>query len=156
MDGKLWERVIAGALMVYLLAMALFASANLVASFDSAPATTQANGQYAATQPGTLTGSQVDPPVGGVVPVRVAATKAADAPCSSWLVTCYVQSENSKLLMQAVLAGVIGSFLHAAQSLTSYVGNDTFKLSWVPWYVMRPWIGGILALAMALAAQAGL
>lgn len=62
----------------------------------------------------------------------------------------------ARLLQQTFLAGVVGSFLHAAQSLTSYIGNGTFKMSWTSWYVMRPWIGGILGLAMAFAARAGL
>ena len=58
------QRLVAGALMIYLLAMALFASASLVASFDSRP-TTQGNRPYAAAQSGTLAGSQGDAPIGG-------------------------------------------------------------------------------------------
>jgi len=124
MVPNLSERLVAGLLIVYLLAVGTFASVNLVASFNEDQGVTASNG--------------------------------SDASCKQWLLACHVRSKDSKLLLQAALAGTVGSFLHAAQSLTSYVGNDTFKMSWGPWYLMRPWIGAILALAMALAAQAGL
>jgi len=154
MVPNFWERLVAGALMIYLLAIALIGSANLLASFDSRPPT-QASGQ-GGSQPATQAGSQAAAQSSDASAAGTVASKGVDTPCRPWLVTCYVHSENAKLLMQAGLAGIVGSILHAAQSLTSYVGNDTFKMSWTAWYVMRPWIGGILALAMALAAQAGL
>lgn len=60
------------------------------------------------------------------------------------------------LLMLAALAGIAGSFIHAAQSLASYLGNRDFKASWTVWYVLRPWIGGTLGLIVYLAFRAGL
>jgi IPT/TIG domain-containing protein len=75
--------------------------------------------------------------------------------CASHLPICTIGGD-ARLLSQALLAGIVGSFLHAAQSLTSYIGNDTFKMSWSAWYVMRPWIGGVLGLVLAFAARAGL
>lgn len=54
------------------------------------------------------------------------------------------------------LAGATGSFLHAAQSISSYLGNGTFRSSWTMWYVLRPWIGGILGIGIYLAFRAGL
>lgn len=67
-----------------------------------------------------------------------------------------LQSNNRGFLLLALFAGVVGSFLHAAQSLSSYVGNAAFKASWTLWYVLRPWIGGILGLAVYFAFRAGL
>src|SRR5262245_18366787 len=139
MAPNLSERFVAGLLIVYLLAMGLFASANLVASFD-----------LSAAQASSPAGS-ADVSLGGT-----AASSSSESTCSPWLVVCHLHGRDSTLLAQAALAGIVGSFLHAAQSLTSYVGNDTFKMSWASWYLMRPWIGSILALAMALAAHAGL
>jgi IPT/TIG domain len=66
-----------------------------------------------------------------------------------------IGTPEQRLLLVAFLAGVVGSFLHAAQSLTSYIGNDTFKPSWAAWYLMRPWIGGILGLAIYFVSRAG-
>jgi hypothetical protein len=68
----------------------------------------------------------------------------------------FVVSADQGLLLLALLAGVAGSFLHAAQSLCSYIGNAEFKASWAAWYFMRPWIGGILGFAIYFAFRAGL
>jgi len=65
-------------------------------------------------------------------------------------------SEDQGLMLVAALAGVMGSFLHASQSLASYLGNGTFKSSWAVWFFVRPLIGGILALAIFLVIRAGL
>lgn len=69
----------------------------------------------------------------------------------SWL-----RSMDQALIVLAVAAGVTGSFIHAAQSLSSYLGNGDFKASWGAWYLLRPWIGGVLALAIYFAFRAGL
>ena len=66
-----------------------------------------------------------------------------------------VQSPEQGLILLASLAGVAGSFLHAAQSLSSYVGNKKFKPSWALWYFLRPWIGGVLGLTIYFAFRAG-
>jgi hypothetical protein len=65
-------------------------------------------------------------------------------------------SADQQLLILALAAGFTGSFIHSAQSLSSYLGNETFKASWTVWYVLRPWIGGILGFAIYFAFRAGL
>lgn len=65
-------------------------------------------------------------------------------------------SVDQGFLLLAFLAGVTGSFLHAAQSLSSYLGNQEFKGSWTVWYFLRPWIGGVLGLAIYFTFRAGL
>jgi hypothetical protein len=67
-----------------------------------------------------------------------------------------LKSPAQGMLMIAFLVGVIGSFLHAAQSLGSYIGNKTFKSSWAIWYLLRPWIGGVLGLSIYFTLRAGL
>jgi hypothetical protein len=67
-----------------------------------------------------------------------------------------VNSTEQALVLLAFFAGVAGSFLHTAQSLTSYIGNAQFKSSWAAWYVMRPWIGGILGFSLYFVFRAGL
>jgi IPT/TIG domain-containing protein len=61
-----------------------------------------------------------------------------------------------QLLLLAFAAGVAGSFLHGAQSLSSYIGNVEFKSRWAIWYLLRPCIGGILGLSVYFAFRAGL
>ncbi len=66
------------------------------------------------------------------------------------------ESTDRGLLLLAMLSGIAGSFLHTAQSLSSYIGNKRFRTSWTVWYVLRPWIGGVLGLAVYAALRAGL
>ena len=67
-----------------------------------------------------------------------------------------LRSTTQALLALAFLAGIAGSFIHAAQSLGSFVGNSAFKPSWAVWYFLRPWIGGTLAFAIYVTFSAGL
>ncbi|MGJ8654497.1 MAG: hypothetical protein ACSHX8_14650 [Opitutaceae bacterium] len=60
------------------------------------------------------------------------------------------------LIIVSILSGIAGSFIAAAQSLSSYLGNGTFKPSWTVWYFLRPWIGGMLGLAIFFTFRAGL
>jgi hypothetical protein len=66
------------------------------------------------------------------------------------------QSSDQGLLFLAFCAGVAGSFIYAAQSLSSYFGNEQFKASWTVWYLLRPWVGGVLGLAVYFVFRAGL
>src|SRR5436190_19019798 len=50
------------------------------------------------------------------------------------------------LILLALLAGALGAFIHTATSFVTYVGNRTFKLSWVWWYALRIFMGAALAL----------
>jgi hypothetical protein len=51
-----------------------------------------------------------------------------------------------RLILLVMLVGAIGSYIHAASSFTDYLGNRTFVSSWVWWYLLRPFIGMLLAL----------
>jgi hypothetical protein len=115
------ERLIALALIVYLLVVGLGATTCLVASFPTEPV-----------------------------------TNASTAKCTVGSLIVVDASGERIIMIVAFLAGVVGSFLHAAQSLATYVGNDDFKMSWASWYVLRPWIGGILGFALYFMARAGL
>jgi hypothetical protein len=59
-------------------------------------------------------------------------------------------------LLLALGAGILGSFMHAAQSLAAYVGNREFRRSWILWYVLRPFIGGVLGMLFYFVIRAGL
>ena len=68
----------------------------------------------------------------------------------------FIGAPDRQLALLALCAGIVGSFIHGAQSISSYLGNQQFKLSWTMWYLLRPWIGGVLGLAMYFAFRAGL
>jgi hypothetical protein len=65
-------------------------------------------------------------------------------------------SDEVRLLLLVVVAGGLGSFIHAATSFVDYVGNRRFVRSWLLWYVMRPLIGGALAIVLYIAVRGGL
>ncbi len=52
----------------------------------------------------------------------------------------------TRLILLVLLAGAIGSYVHAASSFVDYLGNRTLISSWVWWYLLRPFIGMMLAL----------
>ena len=51
-----------------------------------------------------------------------------------------------RLLLLVLLAGAIGSYIHASSSFVDYLGNRTMITSWIWWYLLRPFIGMMLAL----------
>ncbi len=52
----------------------------------------------------------------------------------------------TRLILLVLLAGAIGSYVHATSSFVDYLGNRTFISSWGWWYLLRPFIGMMLAL----------
>ncbi len=65
-------------------------------------------------------------------------------------------SEGQAYLALIVVFGMAGSFIHAATSFTTYVGNRNFKLSWGWWYLLRPFVGAAVALVLVIAILGGL
>ncbi len=63
---------------------------------------------------------------------------------------------DARLLLLVLLAGALGSFIHALQSLVDFSGNTTLKSSWTWWYVARPFLGMALALVFYAALRGGL
>jgi hypothetical protein len=61
-----------------------------------------------------------------------------------WWGSRKVRGADQGLVLLALLAGILGSFMHAAQSLSAFVGNRQLRASWTLWYVLRPPIGAIL------------
>lgn len=51
-----------------------------------------------------------------------------------------------RLTLVAIIAGVLGAFVHSATSFAIYLGNRQLIRSWAGWYVLRPFIGMALAL----------
>jgi IPT/TIG domain len=64
-------------------------------------------------------------------------------------------SPDGALLALALLAGALGSLLHAAISLGDYAGNRRFKVSWIWWYLVRAPAGALLAFIFYVAIRGG-
>jgi hypothetical protein len=50
------------------------------------------------------------------------------------------------LVLLVLLAGALGSYLHAIRSLADFIGNRTAMASWFWWYIARPFVGMAMAL----------
>ncbi|HXV98983.1 MAG TPA: IPT/TIG domain-containing protein [Anaerolineae bacterium] len=60
-----------------------------------------------------------------------------------------------RLILVVMVAGGLGSFIHAATSFGDYVGNNALASSWIWWYILRPFIGMMLAVVFYLALRGG-
>jgi uncharacterized membrane protein YsdA (DUF1294 family) len=59
------------------------------------------------------------------------------------------------LLLIAMLSGAVGACIHAIQSLVLFQGNRQFYRSWIPWYVLKPFMGIALAVTAYFVLRAG-
>jgi hypothetical protein len=66
-----------------------------------------------------------------------------------------INAEQRYIILVA-LGGALGSFIHAATSFIDFVGNRKLVYTWVPWYLMRPFIGSSLAIIFYLLIRGGL
>lgn len=65
-------------------------------------------------------------------------------------------SGEQRLLILVLLAGAMGSFIHAATSFSNYVGEGKIDKKWIWWYILRPIIGMAVALTFYMIFRAGL
>ncbi|WP_199509686.1 hypothetical protein [Nucisporomicrobium flavum] len=63
---------------------------------------------------------------------------------------------DSALLALVMIASALGSFVHAATSFATYVGNRRLHRSWIWWYLLRLFIGAALAISFYFAVRGGL
>lgn len=73
----------------------------------------------------------------------------------SFTYTCPV-TPDTILISLVVLAGSIGALVHGLRSFFWYVGSRELVWSWVPMYLVLPFVGGALALVFFLIIRAGL
>jgi len=66
-----------------------------------------------------------------------------------------ILSEN-RLILIVMLTGAMGSYVHAATSFVTYIGNRNLIHSWTWWYILRPFIGMALALTFYFVIRGGL
>ena len=61
-----------------------------------------------------------------------------------------------RLLVIALWFGALGSLLHAGSSFVRYAGNRQLIVSWLPWYIVRPFLGAGLAAVFYVVMRAGI
>ena len=62
----------------------------------------------------------------------------------------------ARLLLIVMVTGALGSYVHAATSFATYVGNRRLVTSWAWWYALRPFLGAALALIFYFVVRGGL
>jgi hypothetical protein len=60
------------------------------------------------------------------------------------------------LTLIVLLAGMLGACVHVATSFADYVGNGQYKSNWQWWYLLRPFIGGAVALIFYMLIRGGM
>jgi uncharacterized membrane protein len=71
----------------------------------------------------------------------------------NWKITDNLDDKDLFLLV--ILAGALGSAAHGATSFASYIGNSKFNPAWAWWYVLRPFIGIVIAVIIYFVLRAG-
>jgi hypothetical protein len=64
-------------------------------------------------------------------------------------------SVETSIYLIVIAFGVMGSVIHSANSLASYIGNKRFTNAWTPWYLLRPVIAAALAVLAYTVFRAG-
>lgn len=64
-------------------------------------------------------------------------------------------SYEKQLIIAIFITGAIGGLIHSMTSFVEYVCNKRFKDNWTIWYLMRPFIGMLLALVFYFVVRAG-
>jgi hypothetical protein len=67
----------------------------------------------------------------------------------------YTVADESRWLLIVILAGALGSYVHATTSFVTFVGNRSLVKSWTWWYILRPFIGSSLALIFYFVIRGG-
>ncbi|QSE98652.1 hypothetical protein [Fulvivirga lutea] len=65
-------------------------------------------------------------------------------------------SDDQRVILLVILSGFLGSFVHVVSSFTNYVGDRKFEVTWLWWYILRPFIGMSLALIFYFVFRGGL
>jgi hypothetical protein len=70
--------------------------------------------------------------------------------------TPIVLAVETRYMLISFLTGMLGSQVFAATAFSYYVAVGKARRGWVWWYILRPFIGGSLALALYFTARGGL
>jgi hypothetical protein len=92
----------------------------------------------------------------GAREVEIRAEKKVWVEETQFLGTSFKLDADVRLLILVLLAGALGSYVHAVQSFASYVGNARFKATWTWWYILRLPMGAALAVFVYFGIRGGL
>ncbi|WP_258055059.1 hypothetical protein [Streptomyces sp. Ru71] len=88
--------------------------------------------------------------------VRAGAAPGATSRWSPFGLGGWALTADTAMLLAVICASALGSFVHAATSFATYVGNRRLYASWLWWYLLRAGIGVALALLVYFLLRGGL
>ena len=59
------------------------------------------------------------------------------------------------MILIIAMAGSLGSLIHTFRSAIKYIGQQDFKRSWLAFYILLPYIGGVLGLIFYFVIRGG-
>jgi hypothetical protein len=65
-------------------------------------------------------------------------------------------TQDQQFFVVVALGGVIGSMLHGLRSLSKYIGERFLFRSWIPYYILLPLVGSLMATIVYLVLRGGL
>jgi hypothetical protein len=92
----------------------------------------------------------------GIWPVPVGGAANADASYPAVLGLAWTPTLEQRLMLIVLISGALGSYIHAATSFATYVGNGELHRTWLWWYVLRPFVGAALAFVLYAVTRGGL
>jgi hypothetical protein len=73
----------------------------------------------------------------------------------TYFVWRFTLSEEIRLVLVVILTGALGAMVHALRSFYWYVGNRIMVWSWLPKYILLPFVGSTLGLVFYLVIRGG-
>ncbi len=130
---------------------------NNAGSRNNPPGNNTTNNNASASTGGTETtaGENANKEANTQNDTRTAADEGLPTVSLFWGRLVLTHSVEVRLLLIVLLAGALGSYIHAATSFADYVGNRKLSSNWVWWYLLRPFIGMTLSLVFYFVVRGG-
>jgi hypothetical protein len=78
------------------------------------------------------------------------------SPNETLLAPSPIQVSDREILLLVMIAGALGACLHGLTSLGEFVGSRSFCATWTIWYILRPFVGAILAVLFYFVLRGGM
>lgn len=100
----------------------------------------------------TVDVQNADGAVSNAIPVPI---EKPEVKLNVFFVAYPVVTREVQLLLLVILAGALGSYLHAIMSLADYIAKRQITASWFWWYISRPFLGMAMALVFYAVLRGG-
>ena len=89
-------------------------------------------------------------------PTPIPGNRVASSHAASFLGASFTISTETSFFIVVALAGALGGLVHTIRSMVWYAGHRNLKWSWVPFYVLLPFVGVTSGTLFYIVVRAGL